>query len=113
MECIFCKIAAGIIPATLIYQDELVIAFNDLYPQAPIHKLIIPRRHITTLNDIDINDKELIGHMFYVTKQLASELGIAEDGYRTLVNCNAYGGQTVFHLHLHLMAGRKMQWPPG
>jgi histidine triad (HIT) family protein len=113
MECIFCKIASGLIPATVLYQDEQVIVFDDLYPRAPIHKLIIPLKHIATLNDMDMKDKELVGHMFYVAKQLATKLGIAEDGYRTLINCNAYGGQMVFHLHLHLIGGRKMQWPPG
>jgi histidine triad (HIT) family protein len=113
MECIFCKIVSGIIPATILYQDKLVIVFDDLYPQAPIHKLIIPRIHITTLNDINSKDEGLVGHMFYVAKQLAVELGIAEDGYRTLINCNVYGGQTILHLHLHLMGGRKMHWPPG
>jgi histidine triad (HIT) family protein len=113
MDCIFCKIAAGILPATLIYQDELVIAFDDLYPQAPIHKLIVPRKHIATLNDLEAENKDLVGHMFYIAKQLADELKIATDGYRTLINCNSYGGQTVFHLHLHLMGGRQMHWPPG
>jgi histidine triad (HIT) family protein len=113
MDCIFCKIAAGTIPTTLIYQDEIVIAFNDLHPQAPIHKLIIPRKHIATLNDLKTEDKALIGHMLYIAKQLASELKIADQGYRTLMNCNDYGGQTVFHLHMHLLGGRIMHWPPG
>lgn len=113
MQCIFCKIATGILPANLIYQDELVIAFDDLHPQAPIHKLIIPRKHIATLNDLEINDKDLIGHMLYTAKQLANELKIADQGYRTLINCNDYGGQTVFHLHMHLLGGRIMHWPPG
>lgn len=113
MDCIFCKIAEGLIPSTIIYQDKQVIAFDDIYPRAPTHKLIIPRKHIATLNDINSEDKELVGHMFYVAKQLAFDLGIADDGYRTLINCNSYGGQVVFHLHLHLIGGRKMQWPPG
>lgn len=113
MDCIFCKITEGSMPSTIIYQDKQVIAFDDLYPRAPTHKLIIPRKHIATLNDINSEDKELVGHMFYVAKQLASDLGIADDGYRTLINCNSYGGQVVFHLHLHLIGGRKMQWPPG
>lgn len=113
MDCIFCKIVEGLIPATLIYQDEQVIAFDDLHPRAPTHKLIIPRKHIATLNDINSEDKELVGHMFYVAKQLALDLGIADEGYRTLINCNAFGGQVVFHLHIHLIGGRKMQWPPG
>lgn len=113
MDCIFCKIIEGSMTATIIYQDQHVIAFDDLYPRAPIHKLIIPRKHIATLNDITSENKELIGHMFYVAKQLADDLGIANDGYRTLINCNSYGGQVIFHLHLHLIGGRKMQWPPG
>jgi len=113
MECIFCKIASGLMPAKIIYQDDTIIAFDDIYPCAPIHKLIIPLKHISTLNDLSLEDKALVGHIIYTAKHLASDLGIAEDGYRTLINCNRYGGQTVFHLHLHLMAGRQMQWPPG
>lgn len=113
MECIFCKIAQGLTSTVPIYQDDQIIAFDDLYPRAPVHKLIIPRKHIATLNEVNLEDRELIGHMFYIAKQLASDLGIAEDGYRTLINCNSYGGQAVFHLHLHLIGGRKMQWPPG
>jgi histidine triad (HIT) family protein len=109
MDCIFCKISQGIMPATIVYQDDKIIAFDDIYPRAPTHKLIIPRKHIATLNDISLEDKELVGDMFYVAKQLAAEYGIADDGYRTLINCNSYGGQVVFHLHLHLIGGRKMQ----
>jgi histidine triad (HIT) family protein len=111
--CLFCKIVNHDIPTDIIYQDDLVIAFNDIYPQAPHHKLIIPRKHIATLNDLTIDDNTLVGHMFSVAQQLAKTLGIAEDGYRTLINCNAGGGQTVFHLHLHLLGGRNMAWPPG
>lgn len=113
MECIFCKIINGEIPAEIIYQDEQVIAFDDLYPQAPVHKLIVPRKHIATLNDINPKDKELMGHMLYISKQLAEQLNIAKNGYRTLLNCNIDGGQAVFHIHLHLLGGRKMNWPPG
>ncbi|KPJ67245.1 MAG: hypothetical protein AMJ43_05080 [Coxiella sp. DG_40] len=113
MECIFCKIINGEIPAKIIYQDELLIAFDDLYPQAPVHKLIVPRKHIATLNDINPKDKELMGHILYVSKQLAEQLNIAKSGYRTLLNCNIDGGQAVFHIHLHLLGGRKMNWPPG
>lgn len=113
MDCIFCKIIEKEIPTEIIYDDDKVIAFNDLYPKAPIHKLIIPKKHIATINDIEEEDKELIGHMFYIAKKLAAEFEIAEDGYRTLMNCNAYGGQEVYHLHLHLLGGRQMQWPPG
>jgi len=112
-ECIFCKIINGEIPAKIIHQDEKVIAFDDLNPQAPIHKLIVPRQHIATLNDVNPKDKEIMGHMLYIAKQLADELNIAEQGYRTLINCNADGGQVVFHIHLHLLGGRPMHWPPG
>jgi histidine triad (HIT) family protein len=112
-ECIFCKIVQGEIPTNIIYQDDQVIAFDDLHPKAPIHKLIIPRRHIATLNDLDPKDKELIGHMVYVAKQFAKDLNIDEKGYRTLINCNADAGQIIFHIHLHLLGGRKMTWPPG
>lgn len=112
MECIFCKIVAGKSPANIIYQDDSVIAFDDLYPKAPQHKLIIPRKHIATLNDLTEEDSGLIDHMIFVAKKLAAELQIAENGYRVVINCNADGGQVVYHLHLHLMGGRSMHWPP-
>lgn len=113
MNCIFCKIVEGLIPAKIIYQDKYLIAFDDINPRAPIHKLIIPRKHLATLNDMEENDLELAGQLFFRAKKLAEELGIAEDGYRVLLNCNANGGQEVYHLHLHLLGGRKMHWPPG
>ena len=112
-NCIFCKIVAKEIPATIIYEDDLVIAFDDLNPQAPIHKLIIPKTHIATINDLKEDEKLLIGHMLYAAKELAHELNIADNGYRTLFNCNRAGGQEVYHIHLHLLGGRNMQWPPG
>lgn len=112
-DCIFCKIIAGEIPASMPYSDDLVVALDDINPAAPIHKLIIPRVHIPTLNDLDEEHKPLIGHMTTVAAQLADKYGIAEDGYRVLMNCNAGGGQTVFHLHMHLVGGRGMKWPPG
>ena len=112
-KCIFCKIINNEIAAKIIYQDEKVIAFDDLSPKAPIHKLIVPRQHIATLNDLNPDDKELMGHMLYVAKELAGQLKIAQPGYRTLINCNTNGGQAVYHIHLHLLGGRKMQWPPG
>lgn len=112
-DCIFCNIANGKTPVDFIYEDELVVAFDDLNPQAPQHKLIIPRQHIATLNDGQESDKMLMGHLMYVAKQLAGELDIAEEGYRVLMNCNAGGGQSVFHIHLHLLGGRQMSWPPG
>lgn len=113
MDCIFCKIVKQEIPAKIIYEDEHVIAFDDLRPRAPIHKLIIPRKHIATLNDIETGDTELLGRLLQTAKHLAKELQIDESGYRTVINCNAGGGQEVFHIHLHLLGGRQMTWPPG
>ncbi len=113
MDCLFCNIVNGSIPATIVYQDALTIAFVDIHPQAPQHKIIIPRQHIATLNDLSAADNHLIGHMTEVAVQLAKEAGIAEEGYRLVMNCNRHGGQTVFHLHLHLLGGRHMTWPPG
>jgi histidine triad (HIT) family protein len=112
-NCLFCKIANNDIPANIIYQDEAIVAFDDIRPQAPHHKLIIPRKHIATLNDLTEDDNTLMSHIFNVAKQLAKTLGIDQTGYRTLINCNAGGGQEVFHLHLHLLGGRQMTWPPG
>ncbi len=112
-DCIFCKIAQGQIPAKLLYQDDQVIAFPDLNPKAPHHVLIIPRRHIPTLNDATADDTQLLGHLVQVARGLALQLGIAEEGYRILMNCNEGGGQAVFHIHLHLLGGRVMHWPPG
>lgn len=113
MDCLFCKIAKKEIPTDLIYEDEKVIAFNDLYPKAPHHKLIVPIKHIATLNDIAVDDEKLVGHMLLVAKQLAAKLNLAENGYRVVMNCNADGGQAIYHIHLHLLGGRKMLWPPG
>ncbi len=112
-ECIFCKIAAGEIPAEKVYEDDAVVAFRDLGPQAPTHILVIPRKHIATLNDLQSDDEAVVGRMVGAAAQIAAEQGIAEDGYRTVMNCNAAGGQTVFHIHLHLLGGRAMTWPPG
>lgn len=113
MNCLFCKIASGELAAKVFYEDEHVIAFDDIHPQAPVHKLIVPRKHIATLNDVTVQDNALIGHIFQVAKQLAQQLGIAESGYRVVNNCNAGAGQTVFHIHFHLLGGRQMHWPPG
>lgn len=113
MDCLFCKIATGEIPAKLIYEDELVVAFDDINPQAPHHKLIIPRKHIATLNDLSPTDNALVGHMVQVVQKIANDLGIAENGYRLVMNCNRGAGQTVFHIHAHLLGGRQMVWPPG
>ena len=112
-DCLFCKIAAKEIPSTLVYEDDKVVAFNDINPHAPTHTLIIPRKHIPTLNDISPDDTALIGHMFQVAKEIARMKGIDESGYRSVFNCNPDAGQEVYHIHLHLLGGRKLSWPPG
>lgn len=112
-DCLFCKIIAKTIPATIVYEDDQVLAFRDISPKAPTHILIIPKKHIATINDIDNNDTNLLGHMLQIAKQLARDEKLADDGYRLVMNCNADGGQTVFHIHLHLLGGRQLGWPPG
>jgi histidine triad (HIT) family protein len=112
-DCLFCKIIAKTIPATIVHEDDHVLAFRDISPKAPTHILIIPKKHIATLNDIENDDKNLLGHMITTAKQLAKADGLADDGYRLVINCNDDGGQTVFHIHLHLLGGRQMSWPPG
>ena len=112
-HCIFCKIASGEIPSAVVYDDEHVVAFRDLNPHAPTHVLVVPRRHIPTLNDLVPADAELVGRMYLAAREVARQEGIAETGYRTVFNCNADAGQTVFHLHLHVLGGRSMIWPPG
>ena len=112
-DCIFCKIAAGEVPATKVYDDGEVLAFRDINPEAPVHLLVIPRRHIATLNDLTEADAALIGRLYLAAKQVAIELGVAENGYRTVINCNRDAGQIVFHVHMHLLAGRELGWPPG
>lgn len=113
MTCIFCNIIARDIPSTIVYEDEDVIAFHDLQPQAPHHILIIPRKHIPTLNDITPDDSTLVAKLTLVAQELAKKLNIAETGYRLVMNCNIDGGQAVFHIHMHLLGGRPMAWPPG
>ena len=113
MTCLFCKIARNEIPASIVYQDDEVLGFNDINPQAPLHILFIPRKHIASSNDLEGSDAELIGKLVLAAKQVVSDKGVAEDGYRLVMNCNRHGGQTVFHIHLHLLAGRQMHWPPG
>lgn len=113
MDCLFCKMVAGDVPAEVIYRDDMVMAFNDINPQAPEHKLIIPHKHIATLNEMQDSDSELVGHMIQTGARLARELNIADDGYRLVFNCNEGAGQSVFHIHLHLLGGRKLTWPPG
>ena len=112
-DTIFGKIASGEIAADLVYEDEEVVAFRDISPQAPTHLLVIPRKPIPTLDAAGPEDAELLGKLLLVAAQIAREAGIAERGYRTVINCNAQAGQTVFHLHLHVLGGRPMQWPPG
>jgi histidine triad (HIT) family protein len=113
MDCLFCKIIKDEIPAKIQYQDDLVIAFEDIHPQAPIHTLIIPRLHIHNLNELTAESLPLVGHMVHTASKLAKEFKIAESGYRVIMNCNSDGGQSVFHIHLHLLGGRLMSWPPG
>lgn len=113
MDCLFCTIAEGDIPADKVYEDEDILAFRDISPQAPVHILIIPRKHISSLNDLEKADNALTGKMIEVAAMLAGQEGIAESGYRTVFNCNSDGGQAVYHLHLHLIGGRQMTWPPG
>ena len=114
-ECLFCKIRDGEIPANLIYEDDDVLAFHDVNPQAPIHVLIIPRKHISTVNDINVEDGDalVMGKLISVAKTIAAQEGVSDEGYRLVVNTNQQAGQTVFHIHMHLLAGRSMAWPPG
>ena len=112
-ECIFCKIAADEIPSSRVFQDEICIAFNDLSPQAPTHILIIPRSHVDSLDKANSDHEGALGHLLLSAARIAREKGFAEDGYRVVINTNADGGQTVFHLHVHLLAGRPFIFPPG
>jgi histidine triad (HIT) family protein len=113
MSCLFCRIIAREIPASLVYEDDRVIAFNDINPQAPTHVLIVPKRHFETLNVLEPDDDQLVGELSRRAAAIAQERGIAEKGYRTVFNTNREAGQTVFHIHLHLIGGRPMTWPPG
>jgi len=112
-DCLFCKIVAGDIPATIVYKDDQVIAIKDINPQAPMHVLVVPRRHIATINDLGPDDDQLVGEMVRRAAAIARDNGYADRGYRTVYNCNAEAGQTVFHIHLHVLGGRAMKWPPG
>lgn len=112
-ECLFCKIVDKEIPAEIVFKSNKLLAFKDIDPQAPVHILIIPKEHITTTNDLSNKHNELIGDIILTAKRLASEYDIAEDGYRMVLNCNEKGGQAVYHIHLHLLGGRQMKWPPG
>tara|TARA_B100000700_G_scaffold278158_1_gene326081 strand:+ start:401 stop:751 length:351 start_codon:yes stop_codon:yes gene_type:complete len=112
-ECLFCKIVAGDIPADIVYENDSVVAFRDINPQAPTHVLVIPRSHIATINNLEPADAETVGNLYLASKEIAAAEGFAEIGYRVVMNCNAAAGQTVFHIHLHLLGGRDLGWPPG
>ncbi len=113
MSCLFCKIVAGDIPAAKVYEDDQLIAFKDINPQAPMHVLVVPKRHVATLNDLSAADDGLVGAMVRRAAAIAKEQGFDGPGYRTVFNCNAQAGQTVFHIHLHALGGRTLSWPPG
>lgn len=113
MSCLFCRIVAGEIPAKRVYEDDDLIAFEDINPQAPLHVLVIPRQHIATLNDLDTDSDALVGSMVRRAAAIARDRGYDTRGYRTVFNSNADAGQTVFHIHLHVLGGRRFSWPPG
>jgi histidine triad (HIT) family protein len=112
-DCLFCRIARKEIPASVVYEDERLLVINDINPQAPLHALVIPKRHIATLNDVSAEDAALVGEIIRTAAAIARERGYAERGFRTVFNTNADAGQTVFHIHLHVLAGRALSWPPG
>ena len=113
MSCLFCRIAAGEIPATRVYEDDRLLAFADINPQAPMHVLVIPREHLESLDDAAQTDEPVLGHLLRVGARVANEQGHGESGYRTVINTGAGAGQSVFHLHVHVLAGRPFSWPPG
>lgn len=112
-DCLFCKIRQGEIPADIIFENDDVLAFNDVNPQAPVHLLIIPKKHISTVNDMTDDDQLIMGKLFSAAKAIAKQKGVSDDGYRLVVNCNEKAGQTVFHIHMHMLADRALTWPPG
>ncbi len=112
-DCLFCKIRDGLIPAKIVHRDEHCLAFQDINPQAPTHVLVIPNKHIPTVNDITPEDTSVVGHLFIAAAKIAREQGFADTGYRVVMNTNAQAGQTVFHIHLHVLGGRPLGWPPG
>jgi len=112
-DCLFCRIAAKEIPAKIVFEDALCLAFDDINPQAPHHVLIIPRSHFATLDDMPASEEAVLGHLMIVATRLARERGIAKSGFRLVANCQSAAGQSVFHVHLHLMGGRSFHWPPG
>lgn len=110
-SCLFCRIASKELPSKMAFEDDRVVAFHDISPQAPVHVLVVPRKHIATLNDVTVEDAALLAHMFQVARKLAEQFGVDQKGYRTVFNVNAEAGQTVFHLHLHVIGGRRLSWP--
>lgn len=112
-DCLFCKIVAGDIPADIVYQDDTVVAFRDINPQAPTHILIIPREHISTINEIEAEQEATAGRLFTAAREIAAQEGLSDKGYRVVMNCGEGAGQSVFHIHLHLLGGRGFDWPPG
>lgn len=112
-NCIFCKMARGEVKPDVVFEDDRVLAFRDVNPQAPVHVLVIPKEHIATLNDLNGKHADLMGQLFLAAQRVAAQEGLSERGYRTVINCNRDAGQSVFHLHLHLMGGRSLSWPPG
>ncbi|MDY7024901.1 MAG: histidine triad nucleotide-binding protein [Pseudomonadota bacterium] len=112
-DCLFCKIIANEIPAEIVAETDNILAFHDIDPKAPTHILVIPKKHIATLNDIALEDLPIIGELTHTAAQIAKQQGFDEDGYRVVMNCNEDGGQTVYHIHMHVLAGRPLQWPPG
>ncbi len=112
-DCLFCRIVAGTAPSTTLYEDDEIVAIRDIKPEAPLHALVIPRRHVATLNDLTPADDALIGRMLRCAAAIAKELGVADLGYRTVFNCNRDAQQSVFHIHLHVLGGRRFSWPPG
>ncbi len=113
MSCLFCKIISGEIPATIVYQDDRLVVIEDISPAAPLHLLLIPRKHIASVLELGEVDDQLVGHLFRVAADIARERGVAENGFRIVTNTNGAAGQSVFHIHFHLLAGRLLQWPPG
>lgn len=112
-DCLFCKILNGDIPADIIYESDSAIAFRDINPQAPTHVLVIPRKHVATINDLSEEDQEIVGSLYLAAKDIARAEGLSDEGYRAVMNCNEGAGQSVFHIHLHVLGGRALSWPPG
>ena len=112
-QCLFCKMVSGDITPDVVYENDDLLAFRDINPQAPLHVLVVPKIHIATINDLGPEHAELVGRLYLAAARIAADQGVAQEGFRTLMNCNARAGQTVFHIHLHLLAGRDLGWPPG